>query len=59
MSDVDHHQESCHTLELLESTTDTTVATVENDVVSDCKNNNNNNPDEPLVPKINMFSWGL
>ena len=51
MYDFDHHQESCHNLELLGSTTGTTIATIKNNIWY--KKQNNNNPDESLIPTIN------
>ena len=54
MSDFDHHQESCHTIELLGSIICTPVTTIENDVTSDSQKNNNNNPDELSIYTINI-----
>ena len=54
MPNFDHHQDTCHTLELPGSATCNNACTIENVLTSDCKENNNSGLDQTLLPVINM-----
>ena len=54
MFDFDHNQELLHDPEVLDSITGTTLATIGNDVISDCNNHNVNNLDKPSNSTINI-----